>query len=83
LRLSCTTNERDKTRLSWKSLTTQNILTNTYDQETARTDTGHQREANAVRHVDGKHHPLCLGAGHGDSLYVRTMGKGSGQRRDI
>jgi len=55
-----------------------------YDQKTdTQAANGDKGKADAVRHADGKHHPLCLGAGHGDSLYVRTMGKGSGQRGDF
>ncbi len=54
-----------------------------YDQETAGTDTGHQRKTDAVRHADGKHHPvhLCFGHGHGVSIWF--VGQGSGQRGDI
>ena len=51
--------------------------------QTTTASAGHQRETDAVRHADGKHNPLHLGAGHGRSLYPRTLGKRSGQRRDF
>ena len=35
-------------------------MTNTYDQETARTDTGHEGKADVVRYADGKHYPLPM-----------------------
>ena len=54
-----------------------------YDKETARTDTGYEREADPVRHPDGKHDIVHLGTGYGVFFSARIMGKGSGQCRDI
>ena len=59
-----------------------------YDQK-AHTQTseksvdGYQRQADTLGHVDGKLHPVHLSIGHGGQLYVRFVGKGSGQRRDL
>ena len=59
-----------------------------YDQE-ADTQTreksvnGHQGQANPVGHADGQLHPVHLCFGYGGQLYVRFVGKGSGQCRNI
>ena len=54
-----------------------------YDQETDRTDTRHQREANSLRHTDGKHNPVHLCFSHGVLLSPWSVGERSRQRRDI
>jgi len=54
-----------------------------YDEEATTTRTGHQGEANAVRHADGKHHPVHLCFGYGVCLSPWSVGKGSRQRRDF
>ena len=55
-----------------------------YDQETdTQNVTRHQRQADAVRHANGKHNPMYLRVGHGGQLYVGSVGQGSGQRRDF
>jgi len=54
-----------------------------YDEEATTTRTGHQREADAVRHADGKHHPVSFRLGYGNRLYAWPVGKGSGQRRNL
>ena len=51
-----------------------------YDQETG---TRYKREANAVRHTDGKHNPVHLRFGYGNRLSPWLVGKTSGQPRDI
>ena len=59
-----------------------------YDQET-NTQTsqeninGHQGQANAVGHADGQFYPVHLRVGYGGQLYVRFVGQGSGQRRNL
>ena len=54
-----------------------------YDEEATTTNTGHERKTDAVRHSDGQHDPVHLCFGHGSGVYPWSMGKGSGQRRDI
>jgi len=54
-----------------------------YDQEARSTDTGHKREADAVRHADGQRNIVHLRLGYGNRLYAWFVGKGSGQRRDL
>jgi len=58
-----------------------------YDQETdtkpKETSVGDQRKTNTVGNSDGKQYPMYLRVGYGARLYVGTMGKGSGQRRDF
>jgi hypothetical protein len=51
-----------------------------YDKETC---TRHERKADAVRYVDGKHDIVHLRFGYGNCVYPWIVGKGSGQRRDI
>ena len=59
-----------------------------YDQE-ANTQTreesvnGHQGQANPVGHADGEHNLVHLRVGYGRQLYVGSVGKGSGQRRNL
>jgi hypothetical protein len=54
------------------------------DTQTGQEDiTGHKGQADAVRHADGKHNPMYLRVGDGGQLYVGSVGKGSGQRRDF
>ena len=59
-----------------------------YDQE-ANTKTGQEtadgdkRKADAVGDVDGQQHPVHLRIGNGGQLYVRFVGQGSGQRRNL
>jgi len=51
-----------------------------YDQKTdTQNVTRHQRQADAIRHANGKHNPMYLRVGHGDQLYVGSVGEGSGQ----
>jgi len=88
LRLSCTTNERGNGQLSWKYLTVHDILTNLYDQKadtqnSHQAHTGHEGQADAVRHSHGKHDPMYLRVGNGGRLYAGSVGQGSGQRRDF
>ena len=59
-----------------------------YDQKTdtqtrQETPIGNKRKTNAMGHADGKQYPVHLRIGHGSQLYAWTMGKGSGQRRDL
>jgi len=55
-----------------------------YDQETnTQTANGGKGKADAVGHAHGKQHPMYLRIGHGNQLYVRFVGQGSGQRRDF
>jgi len=54
-----------------------------YDQKARSTDTGHEREADAVRHANGKHHPVHLRLGYGRGVSPWIMGKTGGQPRDI
>ena len=59
-----------------------------YDQKTdtqtgQETCSGHEGQADAVRHADGKHNPMYLRIGNGNQLYVGSVGKGSGQRRNF
>ena len=51
-----------------------------YDQET---NTGHEREADALRDAHGQHYIVHLGAGHGRGVHPWFVGQGSRQRRDI
>ena len=44
---------------------------------------GHQRQADSVGHADGQLHPVHLCFGYGRQLYVRFVGQGSGQRRNL
>jgi hypothetical protein len=59
-----------------------------YDQK-ADTQTGQETsdrnkgKADAVGNSHGKHNPMYLRIGYGNQLYVGSVGKGSGQRRDI
>ena len=59
-----------------------------YDQE-ANTQTsqkaanGDKGKTDAVGYAHGKQHPVHLRIGHGGQLYVRFVGKGSGQCRDL
>jgi hypothetical protein len=59
-----------------------------YDQE-ANTQTGQETsdgnkgKADAVGYAHGQQHPVHLCIGNGGQLYVRFVGQGSGQRRDI
>jgi hypothetical protein len=59
-----------------------------YDQE-ANTQTsqkasnGDKGKADAVGYAYGQQHPLHLCIGNGGQLYVRFVGKRSGQRRNI
>jgi hypothetical protein len=59
-----------------------------YDQEaniktSQETPVGDKGKADAVGHPDGKHDPVHLRLGYGNKLYVGSVGKGSGQRRNI
>jgi len=59
-----------------------------YDQKTdtqtsEESVNGYQRQANPVGHANGQHYPVHLRIGYGNKLYAWTMGKGSGQRRDL
>ena len=59
-----------------------------YDQEAntknaPQASAGHQGKADAVRHADGKHDIVHLRLGYGNRLHAWTLGKGSGQRRDL
>ena len=58
-----------------------------YDQETdtnpSQASAGHEGKADAVRHPDGKHHPVHFRIGNGNQLYAWFVGQGSGQRRDL
>ena len=59
-----------------------------YDQETdspnpKEAPDGNKRKVDAVGHIDGQLHPVHLRLGDGNCLYAWTMGKGSGQRRNI
>ena len=59
-----------------------------YDQEAdtqnaQKAGSGHEREADVVRHSHGKHNPVHLRIGYGNQLYAWFMGKGSGQRRNL
>ena len=51
-----------------------------YDQEAC---TGHERKTDAVRHTDGQHNLVHLGAGHGRGVHPWFVGQGSRQRRDF
>ena len=59
-----------------------------YDQE-ANTKTGQEtadrseRKADAVGNSNGKRDPVHLRIGNGGQLYVRFVGQGSGQRRNL
>ena len=55
----------------------------THTQTSQEAHSGHQRQTDTLGHTDGKHHPVHLCIGHGGQLYVRLVGKGSGQRRDL
>ena len=46
-----------------------------YDQETDRTDTRHQREADALCDPDGKHDIVHLGTGYGVSFLLGLWAK--------
>ena len=54
-----------------------------YDEETSTTNTGHERKADAVCDLDGKHNPVHLRFGHGYGVSPWIVGKGSGQCRDL
>ena len=58
-----------------------------YDQEantpTTETTDRSERKADAVGNFDGKRNPVYLRIGYGNQLYVGSVGKGSGQRRDF
>ena len=59
-----------------------------YDQE-ANTKTGQETadgdkgKADVVGDSDGQQHPVHLRIGNGGQLYVRFVGQGSGQRRNL
>ena len=58
-----------------------------YDQKTdsqnKETSDRSEREANPLGNTHGKCNSVHLCIGNGSQLYVRFVGKGSGQRRDI
>ena len=59
-----------------------------YDQEantktSQKTSDGDKGKADAVGYANGKHDPVYLRLGYGNKLYVGSVGKGSGQRRNI
>ena len=59
-----------------------------YDQEATtktsqETPVGNKRKVDAVGNPHGKQYPMYLRVGNGGQLYVGTMGKRSGQRRNI
>jgi hypothetical protein len=59
-----------------------------YDQEadtqtSQETTVGNKRKTNAVGDSYGKQHPVHLRIGHGNQLYAWSVGKGSGQRRNL
>ena len=55
-----------------------------YDQETDNKTTDRsERQVNPVGDTNGKRNIVHLRIGYGGQLYAWTMGKGSGQRRDI
>ena len=58
-----------------------------YDQEadtpTTETADRSERKADAVGNSDGKRNIVHLRIGYGNQLYAWSMGKGSGQRRDL
>ena len=59
-----------------------------YDQKTdtqtsQEASNGDKGKADAVGHAHGKQHPVHLRVSHGGQLYVGSVGKGSGQRRDF
>jgi hypothetical protein len=59
-----------------------------YDQEantktSQETPNGDKGKADAVGYAHGKQYPVYLRVGYGGQLYVGTMGKRSGQRRDF
>jgi len=53
------------------------------ESQTQEAFAGHPGQVDAVRHADGKHHPVHFRIGHGNQLYAWSVGKGSGQRRDL
>ena len=55
-----------------------------YDKENGTQNTNRgERQADAVGDVNGKRDPVHFSIGHGNQLYARFVGQGSGQRRDI
>ena len=42
-----------------------------------------ERKADAVGNSNGKRNPVHLRIGHGNQLYARFVGEGSGQRRNL
>ena len=58
-----------------------------YDQEantpTTEAPIGSERQTDSVGDSDGQRNPVHLRIGHGNRLYVRFVGQGSGQRRNI
>ena len=44
---------------------------------------GHQGQADAVGHADGKHDIVHLRIGYGHKLYAWPLGQRSGQRRNL
>ena len=58
-----------------------------YDQEadtpTTETADRSERKADAVGNSDGKRNIVHLRIGYGNQLYAWSMGKGSGQRRNL
>ena len=59
-----------------------------YDQEantqtSQETSVGNKRKADAVGYAHGQQHPVHFRIGHGNQLYAWSVGKGSGQRRDL
>jgi len=53
------------------------------DTQTQEAIAGHKGQADAVRHADGKHHPVHLCFGYGRQLYAWPLGQRGGQRRNI
>ena len=59
-----------------------------YDQEantqtSQETSVGNKRKVDAVGYAHGQQHPVHLRIGNGGQLYVGSVGKGSGQRRNL
>jgi len=53
------------------------------DTQTQEAIAGHKGQADAVRHADGKHHPVHLCFGYGRQLYAWPLGQRGGQRRNL
>jgi len=58
-----------------------------YDQEantpTTETPDGDKGKADAVGHIDGKHHLVYSGFSNGRRFHPWTVGQGGGQRRNL